>query len=220
MITLDSSFQLIFENCQVFALGSAPGSQPPPDGLGEWKTITVNGSQAILKGFDSSTPPTATLFNTSLIKSSYNVNVAARKVLRGANTENLIVLSGNTGWRKRLHVIFRLFMLRYQYKTLSILNTNDRIRIMEALLDIKFPEREYQPSNGIFAVLLALHLGASKVLMSGFSLTKQGHAYNNLNFKRAHSTGDRLILQRAIEIGLPIFTNDKEFSDESGVPLI
>lgn len=215
-----SSLLFDFNKKPVFALGSAPGASPPPGKKEDWEVITINGSQASLEKLGLETTPTATIFNTSLIKTKYNVNVAARKVLRGCRTENLVVLSGSTSFRKKLHVIFRLLMLNYRYKTLSILSTSDRISIMEDILRMKLPEREQQPSNGIFTVLLALHLGAERVLMSGFSLSKQGHAYNNLNFKRAHTTGDLLTLRRAVEVGLPIFTNDEEFSKESGIPLI
>lgn len=209
-----------FINQKILVLGSAPGATPPYGNLDDWKTITINGSQASLEKIGLPSLPFATLFNTSLIKTRYNINVAARKVLRGKKTENLIVLSRSTSLRKKLHVIFRLLILNYRYKTLSILSTADRISIMEDVLKTKLPGREHQPSNGIFTVLLSVYLGARIVLMSGFSLSKQGHAYNNLNFKRAHVIGDQLALQRAVELGLPIFTSDPSFSEESGIPLL
>lgn len=220
MTQKNSSLPFSFNKKQVFALGSAPGASPPPGQKEDWEVITINGSQASLEKLGLYSTPSATIFNTSLIKTKYNVNVAARKVLRGCRTENLVVLSGRTSFRKRLHVILRLFILNYRYKTLSILSTAERISIMEKILCVKLIGREQQPSNGIFIVLLALHLGAEKVLMSGFSLSKQGHAYNNFNFKRAHTSGDLFTLHRAVELGLPIYTNDPEFSKESRIPLI
>src|SRR5690349_10581392 len=47
-----------------FVLGSAPGAQPPPDGL-DWTFATVNGSQAILQGWGHS--PDLTLFGRTFI---------------------------------------------------------------------------------------------------------------------------------------------------------
>jgi hypothetical protein len=76
------------------------------------------------------------------------------------------------------------------------------------------------PSNGIFLALLALHLGASRILMSGFSLSRIGHAYNTLDLPRRHVDGDTLALRRIVQSGLPIFTNDERFARESGLPLI
>lgn len=56
--------------------------------------------------------------------------------------------------------------------------------------------------------------------MSGFSLTRGGHAYNELNMRRGHLDGDAAALRRFVELGLPIFTNDERFSRESGLPLV
>jgi len=81
-------------------------------------------------------------------------------------------------------------------------------------------DRGRPPSNGIFLALLALHLGARRILMSGFSLSRTGHAYNTLNLRRVHIEGDTLALRRIAGLGLPIFTNDERFSRESGLPLI
>lgn len=209
-----------FLNKSVFVLGSAPNPVPPPEAGHGWVSMTVNGSQASLANLGLDSMPNATIFNTSLIKTNYAPNAAARHVLRGKRTENLIVLSESNSLRKRIHVILRLLILQYKYKTLTILTTHTRLKIIEETIQKKLLERKDQPSNGIFTALLALHLGAEKVLLSGFSLSKQGHAYNNLNFKRAHATGDLIVLERAVELGLPIYTTDRDFSTESGVPLI
>ncbi|WP_153114685.1 hypothetical protein [Rhodocyclus tenuis] len=204
---------------QVCALGSAPGSIFPPDNGEPWTIATVNGSQAVLGTFGISGSPKFTVFNTSLIKSSFKTNVATRKALRGLGTENLIVLSDENALRKRLHIKLLLFFLRYRYGTLKLLNTMRRVEVMEEVLQMSLADAE-KPSNGIFLAFLALHLGARRVVMSGFSLSKAGHAYNKLNFLRGHVDADRFVLARAVSIGLPIFTTDSEFSAESGVPLL
>ena len=96
---------------------------------------------------------------------------------------------------------------------------SDRGRIMQGLLGDAYDERQ-PPSNGVFLALLALHLGANRILMSGFSLSKTGHAYNTLNLDRRHLDGDTAALRRIVALGLPVFTNDERFSRESGLPLI
>jgi O-antigen ligase len=204
---------------QVFALGSAPDSLPPPAGSGEWLAVTVNGSQALLEGLRLPATPVMTVMNRSVLKSSIVSGVAARKVLCNLSTDHLIVISHKVSSKHRLLIALRLWWLRYRYGSLTVLDTRDRREIMEQLLGDAYDESK-PPSNGIFLALLAVHLGASRVLMSGFSLSRTGHAYNDLNLPRRHVDGDALALRRIVASGLPIFTNDERFARESGLPLI
>ena len=56
--------------------------------------------------------------------------------------------------------------------------------------------------------------------MTGFSLTQDGLAYNDMNMKRSHANDDKEIILKIIEKKLPIFTNDLVFSNESGLPVL
>ena len=204
---------------QVFALGSAPDSFPPPAGSGSWSVITVNGSQAVLERLGLPATPFMTLMNRSVLKSGIVSGVAAREVLRGLASDNLVVVSHKASYKHRLLIALRLWWLRYRYRSLTVLDMRHRSQIMEGLLGDAY-DQSTPPSNGIFLALLALHVGASRILMSGFSLSKTGHAYNKLNLERRHLDGDTLALRRIAASGLPIFTNDERFSRESGLPLI
>ena len=216
---MSDSFAFDFKGRQVFALGSAPDSFPPPAETGAWSVITVNGSQAVLGRLGLPETPVMTLMNRSVVKSSLNSSVAARKVLRGLATDNLVVLNNKDSPRHRLLTAVRLWWLGYRYRSLTLLSTRYREQIMAGVLGDAY-DQSTPPSNGIFLALLALHLGASRVLMSGFSLSKTGHAYNDLNLRRRHLDGDTAALRRIVELGLPILTNDERFSRESGLPLI
>jgi hypothetical protein len=204
---------------QVFVLGSAPDSFPPPPGSGEWSAITVNGSQALLERLGLPATPVMTVMNRSVLKSSIVSGVAARKVLHSLATDHLVVISHRVSFKHRLLIALRLWWLRYRYRTLTVLDMRHRRQIMERLLGDAYDESK-PPSNGIFLALLAVHLGASRILMSGFSLSKTGHAYNELNLPRRHLDGDTLALRRIVELGLPVLTNEERFSRESGLPLI
>ncbi|RPI46037.1 MAG: hypothetical protein EHM59_08560 [Betaproteobacteria bacterium] len=208
-----------FKGCQVFTLGSAPDSLPPPAGSGPWSVVTVNGSQAVLGRLGLPAMPVLTLMNRSVLKSSIRTGIAARAVLRGLSTGHLVVVSTKVGRKHRLLTALRLWWLRYRYRSLTLLSAREREQIMAGVLGDAYDQSK-PPSNGIFLALLALHLGASRILMSGFSLSRAGHAYNDLNMRRGHLDGDTAALRHFVELGLPIFTNDERFSRESGLPLI
>jgi hypothetical protein len=204
---------------QAFVLGSAPDSFPPPAGSGAWSILTVNGSQAVLGRLGLPATPAMTLMNRSVLKSSIRSGVAAREVLRGRSTGDLVVMSHEVSTKQRLLIAARLWWLGYRYRSLTVVDMRERSRILRALLGAAYDESK-PPSNGIFLALLALHLGADRVLMSGFSLSKAGHAYNALNLRRGHVDGDTAALRRIADLHLPIFTNDERFSRESRLPLI
>ena len=212
-------FGFDFTGRQVFALGSAPDSFPPPSGTGIWSVATVNGSQAVLERLGLPATPVVTLMNRSVLKSSIRTGIAAREVLRGRSTGNLIVISHKVSAKQRALIALRLWWLRYRYRSLTVLDLRQRGEILEQLLGDAYDAAQ-PPSNGVFLALLALHLGAHRILMSGFSLSKGGHAYNDLNLRRGHLDGDTAALRRIVDAGLPIFTNDERFSRESGLPLM
>jgi hypothetical protein len=204
---------------QVFVLGSAPDSLPPPADSGTWAIATVNGSQAVLQRLGLPATPVMTLMNRSVLKSSIVSGVAARAVLRGLHTNELVVMSHKVSSKQRLLIALRLWWLGYRYRSLTVLDMEDRRRIMQRFLGDAYDDAR-PPSNGIFLALLVLHLGASRVLLSGFSLSRAGHSYNALNLRRGHVDGDTAALRRIVAAQMPIVTNDARFSGESGLPLI
>jgi hypothetical protein len=205
---------LFFQGERAFVLGSAP-KYTIPKSINSFRVLTVNGSQFKLEGFI----PDLTLFNTSLIKSSFLANIEARKALEGLRTKRLIVVVGKISWRKRVHVLYRLFRLGYKSERLHLMESDGRERVLKSLLglDMKSPSL---PSNGVFLAVLACYLGASEVLMSGFSFSQAGHSYNNLSLGRGHVDADRIVLNRVLELGLPIFAIDHDFARDSGLRLI
>lgn len=196
---------------RAFVFGSAP-KYTIPDLMHDCRVLTVNGSQFKLAG----RTPDLTLFNTSLVKSSFLANIEARKALQGLRTKNLIVLAGKPSWRKRLHTQYCLFRLGYKAERLHLMDSADREWVLKSFLglDMKNP---HLPSNGVFLAVLACYLGANEVLMGGFSLSHAGHSYNNLNLERGHVNADRVVLGRVSELGLPIFAIDPDFARDSGL---
>lgn len=200
---------------QAYVLGSGPGSAPPPGDLAAWSIMTVNASQVLLDAWGVHVPH-YTLFNIELLSRKGGSCEAARALLKGRRTRRLVVIEDpGLVWRTKL----RLFLLRYRYDGFSAMTPRQRIQIVSSVLGADISEQS-KPSNGIFLAFLALHMGASRVLMSGFSFTQKGHAYNTLGHRRKHVDEDRDLLARAIAADLPICTNSRQFSFESGVPFL
>lgn len=196
----------------VLVLGSGPNARPPSDYQNRI-LLTVNASQIIARRWGQKVPY-ITLLGSSVLNND-PANIEAKEMMKRGHTENLIVIKGNLEEEKAR---LRLRKLGYTYQSIQFLTKDDRAQILSDLLGIPITEKT-KPSNGVFLALLAVHLGARQVLMTGFSLSQNGHAYNNKGRPRAHAPEDRIVLARAMEINLPIFTNDPNFAQESGLHL-
>jgi hypothetical protein len=196
-----------------FVLGSAPDPVPLRDTSGKWTLATVNGSQTIAAAWGLQ--PEITLFGFSFVHTTA-ANAETRKVLSGKGTRQLLCI----GARKHYFHYRRLTReMGYTYDRLTMISTEDRTGITEQVTGVG-GEETGKASNGIFLALLCLHLGASQVVMGGFSLTQHGHAYNDKGLPREHIDADRTVLARSLKAGLRIATNDPRFSAESGLPLV
>jgi len=196
-----------------FVLGSAPGPAPPRDPSRSWTLATVNGSQVVAARWGLK--PTITLFGFSFVQTT-PANAETRKVLSGQCTSQLLCI----GARKHYFHYRRVArQLGYSYDRLTTITPKDRADITRRVIGVSDDETG-RASNGIFLALLCLHLGASEVVMAGFSLTRHGHAYNDKGHFREHIDADRAVLARALQAGLRIATNDPRFSAESGLPLV
>lgn len=194
-------------------LGSGPSARPPAD-LPQWALLTVNGSQALAAGWSRSDPD-LTLFGTTVLGMRAS-NRAAQAVLRGRHTRLLVMV--RDGSNPLLHS-FNLWRTGYRYDQRVLLSTADRAAIFEAVLGSALASVA-KPSNGIFLVLIALYLGAPKVLMTGFSLSTAGHGYNQSSHPRNHAGADAGILAELARRGAPVFTNNEQFARESGLRLL
>lgn len=192
----------------VLVLGSGPGSSIPSMFDGSWTLITINASQAAIAG---DITPDFTLVGTSTLRNK-PANREAKAALRGRKTRTLILFDrGKLIDNQRL----KLLGLGYSYDRVVFVSTTDRLGWIRGATGADLGDK---PSNGIAAAFLCASLGAKRILMTGFSLTKEGHAYNEKNRERAHVQGDRMALHMALMRGMPILTNQSDFAGEAGVP--
>jgi hypothetical protein len=81
-------------------------------------------------------------------------------------------------------------------------------------------DRANRPSNGVFAIILALRHGAAEVIVSGLSLTASGHSYNELGEARKQIEADRRALQVLASKGLAVRTSEKELAMLTSLPFV
>lgn len=204
-----NALPLMNENALVF--GSGPGSSIPNTFGENWSLVTINASQAAVP--DNSIVPDFTLIGTSTLRNK-PANREAKQALRGRRTRTLILFD-----RERFidNQRLKLLILGYSYDRVIFLSTAERSKWIHEATGSSLTDK---PSNGVAAAFLCASVGVKNIVMTGFSLTKEGHAYNHQNRERAHVVGDRKALRMAIARNIPLSTNQADFSIESGVPLL
>lgn len=197
----------------VLVVGSGPGACLPAGYDDTWTLATVNGSQIIAARLGCGSPD-LTLLGLSVLQKA-PVNREAQAVLRDGSTGVLICING----RRRYSLArMRLARLGYRFNRFCYLTREARLAMTSDVLGARI-NSQLKPSNGVTLAFLCLNLGASLVVMTGFSLSKSGHAYNDQNRPRLHANEDAALLKRSIEKGIPIYTSQSDFAEESGLPL-
>jgi hypothetical protein len=198
-----------------FVLGSAPSAIWPKRTFADWVLLTVNAAQAAAP--DTARAPDITLMSGQMLGDD-PVTQEAKRVLRGLSTGELWLIERGITRDAAIEV---LRSMSYGYHALRVMTRRQRSRITYRQLgvDAASGKGEEKISTGVFAALLALEQGASQVVLSGISLSADGHAYNDLGHVRHHVNSDQRALATAIGRGLPLFTLCPVLSKASGVPL-
>ena len=194
----------------VLVLGSAPGAIPPAD-LERRRLLTVNASQVIAEGWGRPRPD-LTLFGTTVLGLRPS-NRAAQQVLGRRGTGCLVRMTD--GSTTLIHD-FNLWRMRYMADRVVPLDIAARRDLLAGVVGEAVADR-LKPSNGVYLTALAIALGATDIVMAGFSLTAAGHAYNDANHPRNHVDADREVLLALVALGVSVATTSGAFADASGL---
>lgn len=198
-------------------VGSAPHPEKPIGVSADWFRISINASQLVLDHFGLP-PPNLTIMQPK-IKVEDEGRTAYWQVLRGHRTDHVLFIVNNKNDGS-----IASFLAENGYHTDKITFVSHLVRkavvtqISKRYLGLPH-ENERSVSNGIFAVMLALKLGASQVVMSGFSLHDGWFHAPDLQAPRKHQRLDRLACQIMVKRRLPVFTSDPAFASQTGLPL-
>ena len=203
---------LIHGPCLV--LGSAPKPSVPVGFDEAWTFMTVNASQSSVQHWKFS--PSFTIMSDQMF-GDRPVNLEGKEAVKGRRTGRLILIKRGYPVSE---TIKKLQALNYRYDELIVIGHWERSHIAHKVLGgyVVIGMGEQKISTGIFAAIMASFLGAAPVILSGFSFSAHGHAYNEFQRKRSHIHIDQAALFIAQKKGLPFYAADAEFSFESGLP--
>lgn len=202
----------------VVVVGSAPVSHKPAGFNENFAVITVNGSQSVSAGWGVEIP-TVTMMMFNQVEGTTPNAIEVRRVLKGQRTGALYVLLWRKDDRQRLEEGLRAF--DYSYDTLQIVDRYERMALLDRVAGLRSLELDADSkcSNGMNAVLFALHNGAPAVIITGINPNSAGHVYNQAGLTRLHTQMDKQLVAKLLQTGRPIYTADPLVSEELGIPL-
>ncbi|MFK3968493.1 membrane-anchored protein [Ensifer adhaerens] len=202
----------------VVVVGSAPVSHKPAGFNENFTVITVNGSQSVSAGWGVEVPAVTMMMFNQVDGTTPNA-VEVRRVLKGRRTGALYVLLWRKDDRRRLEEGLRAF--DYSYDTLQIVDRYERMALLDRVAGLRSLELDADSkcSNGMNAVLFALHNGAPAVIITGINPNSAGHVYNQAGLIRLHTQMDKHLVAKLLQAGRPIYTADPLVSEELGIPL-
>lgn len=197
-------------------IGSAPLAARPTGVDDSWFRVSANASQTTLSRFGLP-PPHLTIFRVQMISSTPDdATRHAWAALKGHSTGHLIVGAGITDTAVAITA-----QHGYRAGAITAFSSSMRTAVIADMIGeyLAIGTNHKGVSNGIFAVLLALKLGARPVVMSGFSMSS-GWAYApDAASNRYHQDGDLRVCRLMHQRGYPVFTADPAFAEASGLPL-
>lgn len=201
----------------VVVVGSAPVSHRPEGFDERYRTISVNGSQAVMEPWGVAAPD-ITFMQFNQIRGVNTNAVEVRRVLQGKRTGVLFVFL----WREGRPALEEgLSAFNYSYDRLHLVDRYQRMALLGRVCGFKSLEMDADDkcSNGINAVLFALYHQAPAVIITGINPKSTGHAYNAENLRRFHQDMDLKVLQSLMAGNLPVYTADPDVSAATGIPL-
>jgi hypothetical protein len=200
----------------VLLLGSAPTAIVPPDFAPHWTLVCVNASQASADALGLPRPRLVVLRKGVFYSQQVDLETAAALAGRSAEAVAIRDEEGERGFFEA-----NLNRIGYRYDRLVMLGRSKRERIIlngtQSLGQVIAINRDL--SNGIFSLFASIDLFRQPVVMSGFSFSVAGHAYNASNLPRAHVDQDRKALRIIRSRGWPVYASEAKFAEESGLPL-
>ena len=196
MIASLKNLSATIKNKNVLILGSSPNCKIPKEYSGQWGLICVNASGNIASKMKLANPD-ITLMTISAVLNKDLSNLEAQKNLKGLKTNSIIIRYVKNNLLK---IMWRIFFVKKFFKSSNYTYASF----------YKFPPKIWKPiikeilgqdaaianniSTGVFAIILAYYLGASRVFCSGINPNQDGHAYSKMNLNRSHKFQDRKVL--------------------------
>lgn len=199
-------------------LGSAPDPQLPAGGVKDRCIVCVNAAGWAAKSLGLPDPDVTVLGGFKLSKPDRGDD---RRALQGLRTGSLLMTTA------RLDMSLRraervLDELDFAYDRWATIDPAGVARIVEAATGrpLATGKRDERVSHGVFAVCLAFHLGASEVILSGFSLTTGRLSHTDMLRPRQHIPADHEAIVALRDLGRLVRTSEPELARLTGIDLV
>ncbi len=204
-------------NGPCLVLGSAPNPVIPSGFDAHWTFISVNASQAGAAAAGITRVPDLTVMSGQMLGTKPE-NLAGQAALRGGRTKQLLLIERGIATREAIPA---LRILDFRYDVLRTMNHWERAGLTYRLLGehLATGSGEDKISTGVFAAVFSALRGHRPTVMSGFSLSSDGHSYNPLGHRRQHRRIDALALRMLAAPRYAVFSADADFAASSGLPL-
>lgn len=197
-------------------LGSAPRSSLPDGFDSTWSLWSVNASQCVAEKWGIGKPH-ITIMNGHIMGTRPH-NIDAKRALRGKSTGFLVLVFDDMARLEPTRS--QLAEIEYSFDELLILTPARRAKIAHRMAGAHIALGGIrQCSTGVFAAALALNQKNRPVVLSGLSLTANGHAYNDMGLRRKQTSEDHFALKRLSGRHKALATCDRVFAAESGLPV-
>ncbi|MDB5587589.1 MAG: hypothetical protein JWP26_2559 [Devosia sp.] len=201
-------------------VGSAPNPHPPKGLNDNWFVISVNASQVTAEQFGLPRPDLSILRDNIFFRGNVfvptEIHDALWAALRGRQTAHAVAIMGSS---EDKGATAQLAIHDYRADSVTELDRHVRGAVIMEMTGLSHVGLSAGISNGIFAALLAVKLGANPVVMSGFSFTPGWHFAKDVAVPRGHVQPDRAVLKAMVDRGYPVFASDPDFAKNSGLPL-
>lgn len=195
-------------------VGSAPEPTRPLGLDPSWFTISINASQVTAADFGIDVPD-LTVFRDGITKPGTHQD-AVWSALSGRSTRCLVA---NMGSAEDQGIAAYCAGKAYAPESVSELNRHIRGAIIAEISGSLRVNLTGGISNGIFAALLALKLGAPRVVLSGFSFTPGWYFAKGTPAHRGHVPADRAVCEAIAARRLPVYAADQKFAEAVSLPL-
>lgn len=201
----------------VMVLGSAPGTQLPQGWRTDHALITVNAAQVVGTQLGLNDPDIAVI--TGTLMGELPANVAAKAQLRDKATGTILYIDRLVIWKVGRKL---LEQMNYRFDEALVMTHEARNHIMQQVIGENLGmgrDASERVSNGIFAILLAIHLGYPQIVIAGINPGSSGHAYDSNNAPREHSDPDAHALQLIARQHRNVYAAAPELAAKFGLPL-
>jgi len=204
-----------FAGKRCLVVGSAPGARIPDRSRFD-ACICVNGSPWTAAQFGMQTTDMTVVSGHKTKVRDFDVALATLEAWRGLHTNILLFVEVGDSAKHAQHIFAKT---GFSYDTFHSIDSTARTEIIRRACGDEIAASSARVSNGIFAAIVAMWVGAQEIIFSGFSM-KGGHSYMAYETRRGHQEGDSHFFSSTGRFSCQITTTSEELHRSFDIPVV